>query len=459
MRVNITKRSLFTTVMVLTMILLAACGGTNKNSNSTVTPPVNSDAGSTENEPPSAPPEKVTLKALMHTSWLKGGMEAVLKDAAEKVGITLEIEKLPEGVDGDNLIKTRFATNDKPDLLFFYSAVNEGYGLGKPEEQFIPQDDQPWMANFDKKVWTGAFDTAGTFYAAPYGGSNMAVMLYNKKVFESLNLTIPTTMDEFWKVSDAISKAGKVPVYLSAKDAWTLQIPTHQSGAAQAGLQELTNNLYTNKATFSNFDAQRQGMTFLKDVVDKKYVNKDFLSDTYDNAQKALANGDAAMYPMATWVMTDISTKYADQTKDIGAFLIPFNGGGKDIAGVYPPNALYVVKGGSKQDAAQKFVNYFESIETQNIYFGAEGGIPAIKGVTNTLLTPAELDAQKFAEEGKAGPVGVNPTNGIPAYQYGDYPAFLQDLVAGVKTPEQVQEAEQKEVVKNAKSKDDPNFK
>lgn len=216
--------------------------------------------------------------------------------------------------------------------------------------------------------------------------------------------------------------------------------------------------MFSNKATFANFDAKRQGMTFLEEVVNKKYVNKDYLSDTYDNAQKALANGDAAMYPMATWVMTDIAAKYPEQTKDIGAFLIPFNGEGKDVAGVYPPNAMYVVKG-SNQEAAQKFVNYFESVETQNIYFGAEGGIPAIKGVTNTLLTPAELDAQKFSEEGKAGPTGVNPSNGIPAYGYGDYPAFLQDLVAGAKTPEQVQEAEQKELVKNAKAKDDPNFK
>jgi len=458
MRGLTTKRTLLWMVTVLTMLVLAACAGAKNNGNATNTPTESTAAPTTENASPSAPPEKITLKALMHTSWLKGGMEAVLKDSAEKVGITLEIEKLPEGADGDNLIKTRFATNDKPDLLFFYGGVNEGYGLGKPEEQFVSQEDQPWMANFDKKVWTGAFDSAGTFYAAPYGGSNMAVMLFNKKVFESLSLQIPTTMDEFWAASEVISKAGKVPVYLSAKDAWTLQIPTHQSGAAQADLQELTNKVFSNKATFSNFDAQRQGMTFLKEVVDKKYVNKDYLSDTYDNAQKALANGDAAMYPMATWVMTDIAAKYPEQTNDIGAFLIPFNGGGKDVAGVYAPNAMYVVKG-SNQEAAQKFVNYFESVETQNIYFGAEGGIPAIKGVTNTLLTPAELDAQKFGEEGKAAPTGVNPSEGIPAYGYGDYPAFLQDLVAGAKTPEQVQEAEQKELVKNAKAKDDPNFK
>ncbi|BBI31556.1 ABC transporter substrate-binding protein [Cohnella abietis] len=458
MRGNITKRTLLMSVIVLTMILLAACGNSNKNSNSSASPSESSPAASTENASPSAPPEKVTLKALMHTSWLKGGMEAVLKDAAEKEGITLQIEKLPEGVDGDNLIKTRFATNDKPDLLFFYSGINESVGLGKPEEQFVPQDDQPWMANFDKKVWTGVFDSSGTFYAAPYGGSNLAVMLFNKKVFESLNLQIPTTMAEFWAASEVISKAGKVPVFLSAKDAWTLQIATHQSGAAEDLLQEKTDNIHTNKGTVSDYVAQRQGITFLKDVVDKKYVNKDFLSDTYDNAQKALANGDAAMYPMATWVMTDIAAKYPDQTNDIGAFLIPFNDGAKEIAGVYPPNAVYVVKG-SKEEAAQRFINYFESIETQNIYFGAEGGIPAIKGVTNTLLTPAELDAQKFAEAGKAGPIAVSPSKGITAYAAGDYPAFLQDLVAGAKTPEQVQEAMQKELVKNAKAKADPNFK
>lgn len=460
MRGLITKKTMLLLVTVLTMIVLAACGGNNNNSNSSASPSESNAAPATEtaSPSPSVPPEKVTLKALMHSSWLKGGMEAVLKDASEKMGFTLEIEKLPEGTDGDNLIKTRFATNDKPDLLFFYPAVKESDGLGKPEEQFVPQDDQPWMANFNKDVWIDAFASSGTFYAAPYGGSSMAVMIYNKKVFESLNLQIPTTMEEFWALSEAVSKAGKVPVYLSAKDAWTLQIPSLQSGAAQDNLQEITNNAYTNKGTMSDFTAKRQGITFLKDVVDKGYVNKDFLSDTYDNAQKALANGDAAMYPMATWVMTDISTKFPDQVNDIGSFLIPFNDTGKNMAGIFPPSAMYVVKG-SNQEAAQKFVNYFESIETQNIYFGSEGGIPTIKGITNTQLTPAELDAQKLAEEGKAGPVGVSPSSGITPYTAGDYPAYLQDVVAGAKTPEQVQEAEQKELVKNAKAKDDPNFK
>lgn len=455
------KRKLLIIVTVLSLLVLVACGNLNNKSNSSASPSESSATPATEADSASAseaPVEKITLKALMHTSWLKDGMEAVLKDAVEKTGITLEIEKLPEGTDGDNLIKTRFATNDKPDLLFFYPAVKESDGLGKPEEQFIPQDDQPWMANFNKDVWKDAFASSGTFYAAPYAGSSMAVMLYNKKVFESLNLEIPTTMEQFWAISEAVSKAGKVPVYLSAKDAWTLQIPSLQSGAAQENLLEITNNAYTNKGTMSDFTAKRQGITFLKDVVDKGYVNKDFLSDTYDNGQKALANGDAAMYPMATWVMTDISAKFPDKVDDIGSFLIPFNDTGKNMAGIFPPSAMYVVKG-DKQEAAQKFVNYFESVETQNIYFGSEGGIPTINGVTNTQLTPAELDAQKLAEEGNAGPVGAGPSSGITQYTAGDYPAYLQDVVAGVKTPEQVQKAEQKELVKNAKAKDDPNFK
>jgi len=448
---GVARRGALLSLILAGSLALSACGNANNNQ-----PSGEPKAGGNTEAP--AKQEVVTLKALMHTSWLKGGMEAILKESAEKAGVKLEIEKLPEGTDGENLIKTRFVTNDKPDLLFYYPAVTERNGLGKPEEQFVAQDEQPWIANFDKDVWKGTFDSEGTFYGIPYGGSNMAVMLYNKPVFEKLNLTVPTTMEQFWAATEAIKQAGIVPVYLSAKDAWTLQIPSLQAGAAQENMQEVTDKVFSNKGTMLDFTAKRQGITFTKEIVDKGLVNMDFLSDTYDNAQKALVNGEAGMYAMATWVMSDIVSKYPEKANDIGAFLIPFTDGANDMAGVFPPSSMYVVKG-EKEEAAQKFANYFASIETQNLFFANEGGIPTLKGVVSPQLTVAEKETQQLVEAGKAGPVGVSPSAGITTHNAGDFPSYLQDLVAGVKTPEQVQEAEQKELEKNAKAKDDPNFK
>ncbi|WP_138755521.1 ABC transporter substrate-binding protein [Paenibacillus sinopodophylli] len=441
-------------ILAMFMVVVTACGGGN-NTSSTNNASAPSASPSASEESPSVPLEKIKIKGIGHASWFKAGMDEVLIAAAEKTGIELEIEKIPEGMDGVNLVKARFATGDKPDLLFYYAGLGDTQGFGKMSETFVSQEDQPWIANFDKESWKGIMTAYedGLYYGAPYGGTNTSVVLYNKKVFESLGLQVPTTMDEFWSVSEALKKGGKIPLYLSGKDAWTLQLPV-QHAQASPSTAEVLAKIDVNEAKFADWTARKTGLQFLKDVTSKGLTNKDVLSDTYDNAQKALATGEAGMYIMATWVMTDIASKFPDQTADIGAFLMPYQGAEADKSYIFAPNAVFVVKG-ENEEAAQKFVNFFESLEAQNIFFSKDGGIPAIKGVTETSLTPAELEAKALLDAGKASGDGFSMKYDINAA----FPAYLQDIIIGGKTPEQVLEAQQKDYEKAAKAKDDPNFK
>ncbi|WP_138756041.1 ABC transporter substrate-binding protein [Paenibacillus sinopodophylli] len=448
---NSSKKRKYSPLLLLASILIVAgCGNNNNAAPNNQTPQA---SNSTEQAPSEQPAEKITLKAIGHASWFKTGIDAVLKDAADKVGISLEIEKVPEGTDGDNLIKTKFATKDVPDLLFYYPDTNDNSGLGKLSDVFVPQDDQEWIANFDSSAWN-YLTSDQHVYAAPYGGANIGVVLYNKQVFESLDLEIPTTMDEFWATADVIKDAGKIPVYLSGKDSWTLQLAPLQSGARPADA-DLLKKIEKNEAKLTDWKNKETGITFLKDIFEKGYTNKDVLSDTYDNAQQALTNGDAAMYFMATWVMNDIVTKFPDQVNDIGSFIMPFDGDAS-YATAFAPNAIFVPKG-KNQEAAQKFINYFESVATQDVYFSNEGGIPTIKGVTKLTLTPAEIEAKAFSDAGKV--FAGDPYKMKYAYD-SNFPSYLQEvLVKDRRTPAQVMEGIQKDFEKNAKAKEDPNFK
>ncbi|XID93962.1 ABC transporter substrate-binding protein [Paenibacillaceae bacterium WGS1546] len=440
---KIKKKSGAMTAFALSGMLLATACGNSGNGESEAGPGSSAEA--------SASPQKVTLSVMAHASWIKGGMEAIVKDAADKIGITLEIEKVAEGAEGDNLIKTRFATNDKPDILFYYSG-SQATELGKMETEFVPQEDQPWFANFDSDAWKGAMDAEGRFYGAPLGGAQAGVVFYNKQVFADLQLGIPRTMDEFWQTAEALKQAGKIPVYLAGKDAWTLQLPPMMT-AASPDYTDLVGRINANQAKLTDMADLKKGNDLMLELKSKAYVNKNFLSDTYDNAQKAIANGDAGMYLMASWMMTDIVNKYPDKANDLGAFMLPSEDGAPRLP-VFAPNAMYVVKGGKKQEAAQRFVNYFASIEAQNVYFSNEGGIPAIKGVTETSLTPAEEEVKALIDQGGGKPA-------FPAgllYGAGDFGSFLQDSLSGGRSTEAVLEGMQQEFVKNAKVKDDPNF-
>lgn len=439
---------------IMTLIFAAACSSNDVNSaNSKSSANTAGQITATpEGTAAGTQTEKVKLKVIGHASWFKSGWEAILKDA-EAHGFELVVEKVPDTEAGNDLIKTRFATKDLPDILLYRPrAITKDFG--NPDDVVVNQEDQPWMTNFPKESWKGALDEAnGKFYAAPYWGSSVAGVLYNKKVFASLDLEIPKTYEEYLAVCEALKNAGITPVFYAGKDAWTLQLLPF-TYASKKGYTDLAEKINTNQAKFTQYDNMKNGMLTLLDLKEKGYINKDYLSDTYDNAEQALATGTAGMYHMSTWMMDDIVKKFPENVDDIGFFIMPLEGNEKDIAPIFAPQGMYVVKG-PNQEAAQRFVNYFESIDTQNLYFGNEGGIPLIKGVTKTKLTPAELEGKKVIDEGR----GIANWETSFNYSYGDLGSALQDILVGAKTPDQALGGFDKEFQKNAKTNNDPNFK
>ncbi|MEF2244733.1 ABC transporter substrate-binding protein [Paenibacillus sp. IITD108] len=425
---------------------LAACGADDTNKNN----PSPSDG----NNDPAPAVQKINM--LGHTTWFVQGMEAVIPVAKEN-GFELVIEKVPEGEDGANLMKTRFATNDKPDILFYQNGISTNHGFGTPGDVFVDQEGQPWMDNFDKSAWKNMMDTFedGKWYGAPYGGTDMGVVIYNKKVFADLNLEIPTNMDQFWTVSEKIKEAGITPIYFSGQDAWTTQLPVLISSASKQGL-ELIPQINENKAKMTEWEDRKFGMDFIVEAVNKGLANADILSSTYDNAQKALTSGEAAMYHMASWVMNEIVAKYPEGVENLGSFVMPYKGGGEDLAAIWAPKSMYIVKG-PNQEAAQKFVNWFLQPEVQDIFFANQGGIPTIKGVTKTSLTPAELDAKAYLDEGRA--IGYTPYP-LLHNANANLPNYTQELfVKGGRTTTELLEAMQKDLEVDAKAKGDSNFK
>jgi raffinose/stachyose/melibiose transport system substrate-binding protein len=395
----------------------------------------------------------VTLTAVMNTDYYKSGIIEVMKKLTKDTGITLKIEKIPSGEQCNLIVATKFATGNVPDVLFYYSDGAQFKPLGL--ENFVEQSGQPWMKNYDMNAWKAGMSLNGAFYAAPYWGQNVSGMLYNKKVFKNLGLKVPQSYTELVAACKKIRAAKIDPIFLSGKDGWTNMI--YSWCTATQGLDfAVVNKINTNKSKYVDLKNLVGGLSQQLELMKKGYCNKNVLSATYDQAQKALATGTAAMYCMGTWVMTDIATKYPKEANDIGFFPVPYIGGGKDVVGSFTPNAIYVVRG-PKQADAQRFVNYFESVPVQNTYFSVEGGIPTIKGVTKTKLTPAELEAKSYVDKGRASlvfSIGFK-------YGWGDYGALCQDVLAGTKTPLQAIQAADAEFQKNAKAAvpTDPNFK
>lgn len=445
------KIATFVTMIGL-LAALAACGGSKDAGDGNTPSGSSSEPAGTPTASSSSEPMK--LKIVGNGSNFTTGWEAVAADAKSK-GFEIELEKLPGGSQGDDIVKTRLATKELPDILLTYSGQATIVGNGNPDELYVDLSNQAWVKNLNLDTWGSSFAYQGKVVGAPFQGAQVMAVFYNKKVFESLRLKPPATYDEFLAACDAIAKVGKTPVYLPGKDPWTLQFPALLS-TAKKDSTEITGKISQNQMKFAEYEDFKTGLNVLKEIVDKGYGSKDPFAHGYDDAVKALADGDAGMFMMGAWFMTDLVKKYPDKANDIGAFAMPFPDGKTPTVAVAPSVALYVMKGSENQAAAEKFIEYFESVETQNIFFGAEGGIPEITGVSKLTLTPAELEAKAIVDAGNGF---VNFQGSVLKYPGGDFPSLSADIVGSKKTPEQVLEAMDKEFVKQAKAKNDPNFK
>ena len=142
--------------------------------------------------------------------------------AKKNPNIKIELETRPQGGEGDNLVKTRLATQEMADI-FSYNSGSLFQAL-RPETSMQPLTDEPWVKDLDP-AFKPAVTANDQVYGAPIGfSSEGGGVLYNKKIYERLNLEIPKTWDEFMANNAKIKAEGIDPVLQSYQDTWTSQL-------------------------------------------------------------------------------------------------------------------------------------------------------------------------------------------------------------------------------------------
>ncbi|MFF9563250.1 ABC transporter substrate-binding protein [Leifsonia sp. NPDC014704] len=135
--------------------------------------------------------------------------------------ITVKVETRPGGTDGDNLVETRLSTGDMNDV-FLYNSGSLFQAL-RPDSQLQPLTDESW-AKGPTEDFKNSVSTDKGLYGAPTGTTFDGGIMYNKKVYEKLGLTVPKTWSEFISNSEKIKAAGIAPIIQSYGDTWTSQL-------------------------------------------------------------------------------------------------------------------------------------------------------------------------------------------------------------------------------------------
>ncbi|XID94078.1 ABC transporter substrate-binding protein [Paenibacillaceae bacterium WGS1546] len=454
------KPILLTLLAAVMALTLAACGGKNENAAETgaASPSASSQAPS---EAASEQPKEVkTLTLLMFTDWYTPGWQALEKhinDKSAELGFKLDIQKIVGGSQGEQILKTKIATNDLPDLLQNYGPKWMDQNANALDK-LVDLTGLSSIAEYDEKSLDGVYKYKGKYYSMPMDATTLMGVFYNKKIFADLGLQIPTTWDEFLAVAERIKAAGTTPVYYSGKDIWTLQTVPHfgfSQDIAASGLSfpDFWEQMNTNKKHYAELTGFIDTIKKSKELIDKGYVNKSYLSDTYDSAQQAIAEGTAAMHVNGSWFVGEIIKKFPDKVDGIGAFPFPLNG--DNYVNISPPGSLSVTTSAKDAELAKKAVDYIASAEAQQVYADAQPGI-YLNTKVQAELAPAIADLNAALQAGK----GVLHWQGNgELYPYGTFDKYMQDFYVGGKTADQVAEALDAETAKNAKAKNDPNWK
>ncbi|WP_420368455.1 ABC transporter substrate-binding protein [Curtobacterium sp. L1-20] len=320
--------------------------------------------------------------------------------------ITVKFDTRPQGTDGDNLVKTQLSTGEMADV-FNYNSGSLMQALN-PDNTLVDLTDQKWAKDVDPQ-FTKVVSTSKGMYGAPFGTSFGGGVMYNKKVYEKLGLSVPTTWDEFISNSEKIKDSGVDPIIQTYGDTWTSQLFVLGDFANITAQQKNWATQYTKKKESYAKEPALAGFEHLAEVKDKGLVNEDFASATQANGLKMLADGTGAQYPMLTNAISTLQQDSPDAVDDIGAFALPAENADDTKLTIWEPNGLYIPKTstGDKLAAAKKFIafaNSSEGCKVQN-----DTGTPGGPYVISTCTLPGDVppmigDLQKYLDDGKASP-------------------------------------------------------
>lgn len=363
--------------------------------------------------------DAVSLTYLVDESQNSQDMAQALVDAfmAQHPNITITIESRPGGTEGDNIVKTRLATGDMTDI-FFYNSGSLLQALN-PAQTLVDLSGQPFIPNIVESFLPTVSQGEG-IYGVPTGTAMGGGILYNKRVYEELGLSVPTTWEEFAANNAALLEAGIAPVLATFGDTWTAQLfvlgDYYNVEHAVPGFADA----YTaNEAKYADTPAAMAGFQYLQQGYEQGWWQPDYATTRFEPGLAMLASGEVAHYPMLTFALSTIATNFPDQINDIGFFAQPGNDAEANGATIWMPAGTYipVTTTGAKLDAALQFLGFIASVEgvdAVNARVAPNGPYLIVGSTLPDTVLPAVNDLAAYIDSGMSYPAleFVSPIKG-----------------------------------------------
>ena len=357
------------------LVLLAACApAATESPANTEAPAATEPSSATEAPAETEPAEVVTITYYIddNPTNVASAENQIAAFEAANPDIKVELETHPGGAEGDNLVKTRLATGEMSDV-FRYNAGSLFQALN-PQENLLDLTDEAFQADVLDSFKPTVTAPDGRVYGAPEEAAMGGGVLYNKKIYEGLGLSVPKSWEEFMANNEAIKQAGKVAVIQTFGDTWTSQLfVLADYYNVQVAVPDFAEKYTANQAKYATTPAALRSFERQEEIFKGGYLNEDYASATFTDGLRMVALGEGAHYPMLTFAIGGIAQDHPENLADVGFFAMPGDDPAKNGLTVWMPAAVYINKGTTHPEEAKRFVAFLASAEGCDARSAANG--------------------------------------------------------------------------------------
>ncbi len=241
------------------------------------------------------------------------------------------------------------------------------------------------MASFSDVSKSGwSTDDASVQFCVPMA-SVIHGFIYNKDAFEEVGVDVPTTVDEFFAVLDAIKEDGNyTPMAMGTNDQWE---------AATMGYNNIGPNYWNGEEGRLALLSGEQSLTDEAWVAPYRqlarwgeYLGDGYEAQTYPDSQNIFTLGRAAIYPAGSW---EISGFNALVDFEMGAFYPPVQAAG-DTCYISDHTDIGIGMNAATEHAEEAaiFLNWVGSSEFATIFANSLPGFFPLSDAPVTLDDP-----------------------------------------------------------------------
>lgn len=233
----------------------------------------------------------------------------------------------------------------------------------------------------------------GKIYGVPVENTSVAVIFYNKAIFEQYGLEPPTTWDELLAVAQTLIDNGVSPFSLANKTKWTSSMYYMYLVDRIAGPEVFASAANRTGGSFED-PAFVQAGQMIQDLVNMGAFNEGFNGLDYDTGQGRMlvyAN-EAAMELMGSWEIGNFLSENPDfYENDLGILPFPAVEGGagdpSNVVGTVGDNYYHISSTCEYPDEAFELLQYV--IDDESVALRIQSGrVPPVKGVSELIEEP-----------------------------------------------------------------------